>query len=126
MKNEHFRLVRRRNHPFPGSGIASGPHQMAIVSRARDVIPHQTRTTSGKPLLGHPEVITPSRTTLSLPDCTMSPKSLVFCIETEPCLGDPQLMLNLLQGDAFGLGNKGLHPDELQHHHCGEEREDVA
>src|SRR5215469_15583396 len=97
----HFRLVRRHNHPFPGSGIASGPHQMAIVSRARDFIPHQTRTTSGKPLRGHPEVITPSRTTLSLPDsrtdqCTMSLKSLVFCVETEPCLGDPQLMLNLL------------------------------
>src|SRR5215475_14132222 len=83
MKNEHFRLVRKRNHPGPGNGIASAPHQMAIVSRARDFIPHQTRTTSGRPLRDHPEVIAPSRTTTSSPDsrtdqCTMSLKSLVF------------------------------------------------
>src|SRR5215472_4192124 len=83
MKNEHFRLVRRRNHPAPGNGIASVPHQMAIVSRARDFIPHQTRMTSGKPLRDHTEVINPSCTTISLPDSrtdqgTMSLKSLVF------------------------------------------------
>jgi len=45
--------------------------------------------------------------------------------EMEP-LFDPHLSLDLLQRRAFGLRNHGLHPDKLQHHHAGKEREDVA
>ena len=39
---------------------------------------------------------------------------------------DAQLFLNLLERNALGLGNHGLHPNELQHHHAGEEREHIA
>ena len=35
-------------------------------------------------------------------------------------------MLNLLERHALGLGHHGLHPNELKHHHAGEEGEDVA
>jgi hypothetical protein len=39
---------------------------------------------------------------------------------------DAQLPLNLLQRRALRLRNHRLHPDELQHHHAGKERENVA
>src|SRR5260370_34844039 len=41
-------------------------------------------------------------------------------------LFDAQLFLDLLQRHALRLRNQRLHPDELQNHHAGEERENVT
>ena len=37
-----------------------------------------------------------------------------------------QTFLNLLQRDSFGFGHHELHPEQLQHHHAAEEREDIT
>src|SRR5208282_1254578 len=42
------------------------------------------------------------------------------------CLCDAQLFLDLLKRYALRFRNHGPHPNELQNHHAGEEREDVA
>src|SRR5271163_638991 len=47
-------------------------------------------------------------------------------LRDEGGLLDPQLSLNLLQRRALRLRNHRLHPDKLQHHHEGKERENVA
>src|SRR5882762_11311148 len=41
-------------------------------------------------------------------------------------LFDAQLFLDLFQRDALRLRNRRLHPNELQNHHAGKEREDVT
>src|SRR5580692_3461191 len=41
-------------------------------------------------------------------------------------LRDPQLFLYLLQRHALGLRNHRLHPNKLQDHHAGKERENVT
>ena len=41
-------------------------------------------------------------------------------------LFDAQLFLDLLQRHALRLRNQRLHPNELQNHHAGEERENIT
>src|SRR5579872_1232292 len=56
----------------------------------------------------------------------MTPIEIDLGLLADSDLFDSQLVLNLLQRHSFGLGHHRLHPNQLQDHHAGKERENVA
>src|SRR5580698_1200568 len=68
----------------------------------------------------------PGESQATKPGCAWrQPRAAGPRISRPEFLLDAQLFLNQLQWHAFGFRHHRFHPDQLQHHHAGEERENV-